>query len=126
MAVIWAFTGGGWLLEVAYPLAAVGAAFLWAGFAVVRWLPGGWWLKGGLLALLTAFATPVFNSLCDLLIEDQHGPRFLDYFSVGDMLARRNAGNLDWVNILMFQLMLVCALALTAVGVVMEVRRRRS
>ena len=126
LAVIWAFTGGGWLLEVAYPLAAVGAAFLWAGFAVVRWLPGGWWLKGGLLALLTAFATPVFNSLCDLLIEDQHGPRFPDYFSVGDMLARRNAGELSWVNILIFQLMLVCALALTAVGVVMEVRRRRS
>lgn len=125
LTVIWAFTGGDWLLSLAFPLAAVGAAFLWAGFAAVYWLPAGPWLKAGVIALLVTFATPVFNSLCDQLIEDQHGPRFLDYFSVRDMLMRRSAGDISWVNPMIFQIMLVCSIALAAVGAVVEARRRQ-
>ena len=125
LTVIRAFAEGDWLLRLAFPLAAAGVAFLWAGFAAVYWLPAGPWLKGGVIALLASLATPVFNCLCDALIEDQHGPRFRDYFSVGDMLERRNAGDISWVNPLIFQIMLVCSLALIAAGVVMEVRRRR-
>ena len=125
LTVIRAFTGGDWLFSLAFPLAAAGAAFLWAGFAAVYWLPAGPWLKGGVIALLASLATPVFNCLCDALIEDQHGLRFRDYFSVGDMLERRSAGDISWVNPLIFQIMLVCSLALIAAGVVMEVRRRR-
>ena len=125
LTVIWVFTGGNWLFSLAFPLAAAGAAFLWAGFAAVYWLPAGRWLKGGIVALLVSFATPVFNSLCDLLIEDQHGSRFWEYFSVGGMLARRSAGDASWVNPLVFQLMLACSLVLIVVGVVMEARRRR-
>lgn len=123
LAVIWAFAGGDWLLRLAYPLAAAGLAFLWAGFAAVRWLPVGWCLKSGVLALLAAFATPVFNGLCGLLLEDMGGPRFLDYFSVRDMLARRAAGDVSWVNPLIFQIMLACSIALVAAGVAVEVRR---
>ena len=63
LAVVWAFAGGGWLFSVAFPLAAAGAAFLWAGFAAVRWLPAGPGLKAGAVALLASFATPVFNCL---------------------------------------------------------------
>lgn len=125
LTVVWAFAGGDWLLSLAFPLAAAGAAFLWAGFAAVYWLPAGPWLKGGAVALLASFATPVFNSLCGLLIEDTYGPEFLDYFSVGDMLARRAAGDLSWVNILIFQLMLAASILLLVVGAVVE-RRRRS
>lgn len=125
LTVVWAFQGGGWLFSLAFPLAAAGAAFLWAGFAAVYWLPAGPWLKGGVAALLASFATPVFNCLCGLLIGNQHGARFWDYFSVGDMLERRSAGDASWVNPLIFQMMLVCSLALAAAGVVMEVRRRR-
>ena len=124
LTVIWAFTGGDWLFPLAFPLAAAGAAFLWAGFGAVYWLPAGRWLKGGVIALLTTLAVPVFNSLCDLLIEDQHGPRFWEYFSVGGMLARRSAGDVSWVNPLVFQLMLALSLVVVAVGVVIEVRRR--
>ena len=121
----WVFTGGDWLFSVAFPLALAGAAFFWAGFSLFYWLKAGPWLKAGITALLVSFATPAFNSLCDLLIEDMGGPGFLEYFSMRDMLVRRAAGDLSWVNPLIFQIMLVCALALTAVGAVAEVRRRR-
>lgn len=124
LTVIWAFAGGDWLYSLAFPLALAGVAFLWAGFAVLYWLPAGPWLKAGAIALLVSFATPVFNSLCDLLIEDTGKPRFLEYFSVGDMLARRAAGDLDWVNQLTFQIMLVCSIALLAVGAAAEIRKR--
>ena len=125
LTVIWAFAGGDWLFSVAFPLAAAGTVFLWAGFAAVYWLPAGPWLKGGAIALLATFATPVFNCLCDRLLEDKQGLRFASYFSVGDLLARRSAGELSWVNILTFQLMLVCSAAVIAAGVVIEVRRRK-
>lgn len=125
LGVIWAFAGGDWLFRLAYPLALAGLAFLWAGFATVRWLPSGPWLKAGLFALLLSFAVPVFNSLCGRLIEDVQGPRFWEYFSVGDMLARRSAGDVSWVNPLIFQIMLVCSIALSAIGFSVEIRRRR-
>ena len=125
LAVIWAFAGGDWLFRLGYPMALVGLAFLWTGFAVVRWLPSGPWLKAGAFALLLSFATPVFNSLCDRLIADMSSPHFWEYFSVSDMLARRSAGDVSWVNPLIFQIMLACSIALVAVGAVVEVRRRK-
>ena len=67
----------------------------------------------------------MFNCLCDMLIEDQQGPRFWDYFSVRDMLARRAAGDMSWVNPLIFQIMLMCSVVLVVAGAVMEVRRRK-
>ena len=125
LTVIWAFAGGNWLFSLAFPLAAAGAAFLWAGFAAIYWLKAGPWLKGGVIALLASLATPVFNCLCDALIEDQHGLGFGDYFIAGAMLARRAAGDPNWVNVLIFQLMLVCSVIVLAVGIVIEVRRRK-
>ena len=125
LAVIRAFTGGHWLFTLAYPLALAGIAFLWAGFAALYWLPAGPWLKAGVTALLASLATPVFNSLCDLLIEDMGGPAFWEYFSVRHMLVRRAAGDVSWVNPLIFQIMLVCSLALIITGVIVEVRRRK-
>lgn len=125
LEVVWAFAGGDWLFTLACPLALAGVAFLWAGFAALYWLPGNKWLKGGVIALLASLAVPVFNSLCDLLIEDMHGPRFWEYFSVGAMLVRRAAGEVSWVNPLIFQIMLVGSLILVVLGVVIEIRRRR-
>lgn len=125
LAVIWAFTGGDWLVRAAVPLALAGCGFLWAGFAAVYWLSAGPWVKAGILALLASFATPVFNGLCDLLLEDTYGPGFLDYFSVSDMLIRRNAGDPSWINPLIFQIMLVISTGILAVGAAVEGRRRR-
>ena len=125
LAVIWVFAGGNWLFTLAYPMALAGAAFVWAGFAALYWLPAGPWLKAGVIAVLVSLATPVFNSLCDLLIEDMGGPSFWEYFSARDMLARRAAGDISWVNQLIFQIMLVCAIAVVIIGAAAEVRRRR-
>ena len=125
LAVIQAFTGGHWLFTLAYPLALAGAVFLWAGFAALYWMAAGPWLKAGVIALLASFATPVFNSLCGLLIEDTGGPTFWEYFLAWDMQARRAAGDASWVNQLIFQIMLVCAAAVVITGVSVEIRRRK-
>lgn len=125
LAVIWVFKGGDWLFSLALPLAAAGAALLWAGLAVVWWLPVGWCLKGGLIVLLSGLGSAAINSLCDLLIDKTIRVRFWDYFFVTAMLARRSAGELSWVNMLIFQIELVCSIALIMIGVVIEIRRRK-
>ena len=60
------------------------------------------------------------------MLEDTGGPGFLDYFSVGDMLARRAAGDVSWVNPLIFQIMLVISAGIFAAGVVVEARRKKT
>ena len=126
LTVIWAFAGGEWLLEVAFPLAAAGVAFGWGYLACVCWLPVGRLLKAGVMALLTSLTIPVFNGLCALLLSERGRPRLLDYISVPALLERWSAGDLDWVNILIFQLMLLASCLLLAFGVREEVRRRKT
>lgn len=87
LAVIHRFTGGSWLIGVAYPLAAVGVAFLWAYFSCLRYLPAGPWLKAGVFALITAVASPVFNALCERLIPDIRQPWRLNYITFAALLA---------------------------------------
>lgn len=125
LAVVWAFVGGDWLLKLAYPLAAVGVAFGWGYLGCILWLPAGRVLKAGVAALLTSFAIPIFNSLCVRLLGEQNGPRFWDYFSFSALLARQRAGDLSWVNILIFLLLLLFSLGLMAFGLWMEVQRRK-
>lgn len=125
LTVIWAFAGGDWLLRLAYPLAAVGVAFGWGYLACVCWLPVGRLLKAGVMALLTSLAIPMFNGLCAFLLPGQGGARFMVYFSIGDLVARQKAGDLSWVNILVFQSMLLASCLLLAFGVWREVRRRK-
>lgn len=122
LTVIWAFAGGDWLLPVAFPLAATGLAFVWAGLAVVLWLPGGKLLKAGLLVLLLNFATPVFNCLSDLLLNHPRGVFFADYFNPFLVLERQGP---EWINVLFFQLMLLASAALVIAGAAAELRRRR-
>lgn len=124
LTVIWAFTGGDWLLRMGYPLAAVGVLFGWAYLGCFRWLPVGGALKAGAGALLTSLTIPVFNSLCTYLLPEQTGPGFLEYFSLRALLTRRNAGDFSWVNMLIFMLMLLCSLFLLAFGLWTEGRRR--
>lgn len=125
LAVIRLFAGGSWLLSLAYPVAAAGVAFFWALFACLYWLPAGPWLKAGAFALVASFATPAINSLCALLLPEQHGPAFLDYFAWGNLLSRQDIGDFSWINILAFVLTLAVSAALLAAGVILEVRRRR-
>lgn len=125
LAVVWVFKGGDWLFSVAFPLAAGAAAFLWAGFAVVWWLPAGWCLKSGIIVLLSGIGSAVINRLCDLLLGKSLGPQLWDYLSVGNMLARWSAGEPSWVNMLIVQIELVCSIALIVIGMVIETRRKK-
>lgn len=122
LATIEVFTGGGWLFRLGYPLALVGVVFLWCYYVALR-LPRSSLLKIGLFTLITAAATPTFNSLCDALLTDQHSAlSFWGYFSISTMLERHNAGDPNWVNILITLILAALALALVAAGAVREYR----
>ena len=98
LAVIWAFTGGDWLLRAGYPLAALGVVFLWACYGCLRWVPGGAWVKAGAVVILAALATPAFNGLCAFLLPEYH------------------TGNIPWLNRLVFLATLAAGLVLLAAG----------
>ncbi len=125
LTVIWVFAGGDWLLDLGYPLAAVGVLFGWAYLGCFRYLPAGRPLKVGIGALLTSVTIPIFNGLCTYLIPDQTGPGILEYFSVRAMLVRRFAGDFSWINMLLFQLLLLSALFLLTFGLWTEIKRRK-
>ena len=128
LAVIRAFTGGSWLFSVAYPVAAFGVVFLWAFFAVVRWLPAGPWLKAGLCALLVTFVSPLCNCFLATLLPGQvvNVPTSLgDYFDWGVILTRESADGFSWINVLVFAVMLGVSVLLLAAGIRKEVCRRK-
>ena len=63
LAVIWLFTGGMWLCDIALPLTTVCLLFGWAVLAAVQWVPGNRWCRGVMLAALVALSIPVGNTL---------------------------------------------------------------
>ena len=125
LAVICLFTGGDWLLNFAYPIAAFSLLFLWLFVLVFRWLPAGPWLKAGLAGLLLTFAPPLGNCLSAVLVPQQTAPTLLDYFSWGVLLTHKDVGDFSWINVLVFAAMLLVSLTLSAIGVVLELRTLR-
>lgn len=126
LAVIQAFAGGDWLLGFACPIAAFGVGYVWLYFAVLCWLSVGPWLKAGICSLLTAFAVPLVNALCAALLSHQSALPLAGYFAWGRILTRTDADGQSWVNVLIFAVLLLASLGLTAAGIVMEARRRAS
>lgn len=106
LAVVHAFTGGGWLLKVAYPIAALGVIFLWCYFLCLWYLPVGPWLKAGICTLITAIASPAFHWICKQVIPDASEPWILDYIIVTGLL--------------------ILAFVLLMIGRAKEVRRRNA
>lgn len=125
LAVIRLFTGGGWLLGFAYPIAAFALAFLWLLFAVFYWLPAGPWLKAGLAGLLLTFVVPLGNCLSAAVVPEQNAPTLAHYFSWGVLFTHQDAGSFSWINVLVFAVMLLASLALLAVGAALELRKLR-
>ena len=125
LAVIRAFTGGDWLLGVAYPIAALGVGYAWLYFAVLCWLPTGPWLKAGVCSLLTAFALPVVNTVIAALLPGQQTPVFQDYLAWWHIFTHEEVNGGSWVNVLVFYILLAVSVVLLAVGAAMEARRRR-
>ena len=81
LAVVHGFTGGGWLVGVGFPLAALGVAFLWAYFLCLAYWNAGPWQKAGVCALITAGASPAFNWLCRRVVPEAAGPWLVDYLT---------------------------------------------
>lgn len=125
LAVIRAFTGGDWLLGVAYPIAALSIGYCWLCFAAVYWLPLGPWLKAGAVCLITTLCIPLGNSLSAALTPGRQMPAFLDYLAWWHIFTHEDVNGYSWVNVLVFYIMLAVSGALLAVGLAREVRRRR-
>lgn len=129
LAVIQVCTGGAFPLSFAWSIAALSLVFVWAVFALARWLPTGWPLKTALIFALCTFSVPVINSYCTWLFPEESGspqPAFADYFSLRSLFALREAGNLDWVNILVFWIAAAVSLVLLVAGGWWEARRHLS
>ncbi len=125
LAVIRAFTGGDWLLGFAYPIAAFCVGYAWLYFAVDYWLPLGPWWKAAAIALLTAFAGPLGNTLSSAMMPNQKTPTLPDYFHWECIFTHESVNGFSWVNVLVFAILLVLSLILLAVALVIELRRRR-
>lgn len=125
LAVIRAFTGGDWLLGLAYPIAVLCVGYAWLYFAVVHWLPAGAWLKTGLCAVLTALAVPLVNSRVAALLPGHPKSALADYFTWSCIPARQDINGTSWVNVLVFAILLGVSLVLLAAGVIAEARRRQ-
>ena len=125
LAVISLTTGGNWLLRLGYPIAAFVMALVWLLFVILCWLPAGPWLKGGLAALEAAFVLPLSNCLSTWLVPEQKVPSMAHYFSWQVLITHADVGGFSWINVLVFAIMLLAALALVGVGVVLELRRLR-
>ncbi len=121
LAVIRLFTGGSWLLPLALPIAGFSWAVVWAYFAVIRWLPAGGLIKGGLCALFSALLLPGANAFAMLLTDQPVHPRPEVYFQWGRLFQMENY---DWINVLTFLCLLALAAALLIAGAVRAARRK--
>lgn len=124
LAVVHAFTGGGWLLPFAYPIAAFCLAYLWLYFAVALWLPVSAWFKAAAFALLTTFAVPLGNLLSSHMVPEQNAPTLADYFAWGRIFTMEDIHGFSWINVLVFAVMLILSAVLLAVGIVRAVQKR--
>lgn len=126
LATIRLFTGGAWLLPIAYPIAVMSLAFAWLYFAVAYWLKAGRLVQIALYGLLTSFAMLVINCFSNWLLPepDPNAPRLMEYFAWGSIFARADAGDFAWVNILVFAIMLMGSLLLLLIAAIRFVRKR--
>lgn len=126
LAVIRGFTGGNWLLSLAFPIAAFFVAYSWLFFATLYRLPVGAWLKAALCVLLSTFLVPLGNTLSSAMLSNQHTPTLADYFSWGCLLTHEDVNGASWVNVLVFVILLPIAAVFLAIGIVTELQMRRS
>lgn len=119
LAVIWLFTGGTWLLSLAFPIAAYCYVFVWLYFAVGRWLPGNRWLKSAAYTGLTAFLIPASTEFGDRLSGGQAWPKASVYFEWWRLVTPED---FEWINILIFVLLLALAVMFLIIGIVRAAR----
>lgn len=121
LAVIRLFAGGNWLLSLAFPIAAYCYLFVWLYFAVGCWLRANRWLKSGVFAGLTAFLMPAGTEFGDRLSGGQARPKASVYFEWWRLAAPED---FEWINILIFVLLLALAVIFLIVGMAHAMRER--
>ena len=115
LAVIRFFSGGAWLLPLAYPIAAFCLGYLWLCLAAVRLVRGNPWLRAAALCLLTALAVPMGSLLAAWLAPGQKGFCWIDFFAWWHLYTHEGSP-CAWINLLVFGVLLLCALAAAALG----------
>lgn len=125
LAVIWSFSGGDWLLRLAFPIAAFCVGYGWLFLAAVCLLRVNPWLKAAVCSLLTTFAIPLGNALAAHIAGRQNAPVLLGYFTWRHFFTHNSGTGLSWINILVFYLMLACSAVLFIAGALTEVRREK-
>lgn len=120
LAAVCALTGGDWLLTLAWPVAAFGWAAYWAYFAIARWLPVSGWLKAGLYTLLTAALMPLGTAFVELL--DPGSVRPVPWWDWRAIFA----GGPDWINVMIFAILLIGAAVLAVIGLIRTVKHKRT
>ena len=125
LTVIWSFSGGDWLLRLAFPIAAFCVGYGWLFLAAVCLLRVNPWLKAAVCSLLTTFAIPLGNALAAHIAGRQNATVLLDYFTWRQFFTHDSSTGFSWINILVFDLMLACSAALFIAGARTEVRRKK-
>lgn len=121
LTVIWLFTGGNWLVRLAFPIAGVCVILLWIYFATGRWLPVNRWVKAGLYTALTSFLMPLGSAFGDWLSGGMANPKPEIYFQWWRLFDRTGY---DWINILVFLCLLLAAIILLVIGIMRAVHRK--
>lgn len=126
LTVIALVVKGDWLLSVAYPVAGYCYAFLWAYFAVIRWLPAGGFLKASVCTLITAMILPLSTAFATWLVgPGSDGMTFGAYFDWNDGLLHTVSDGNVVGNRAIFAALLAAAAVLLIIGTIREISKRR-
>ena len=79
LLVCWLFSGGDWLLSIAYPMVTLGLLIVWLGIVVIRCLPINGFFKSGILVLILGWVTAFVNPVIDVILDASR--LFSFYFS---------------------------------------------
>lgn len=127
LAVVCAVSGGSWLLSMAYPIATVSFAFVWAVYAIVQFLPCNGWLRAAAATGVAAFANPCGTMLSAWIAGSwENSLTFSEYFQWGSGLLIHTADGSVLGNRAAFAAMLGAAAVLLIVGVAVAWTRRRA
>lgn len=124
LAVINGVTGGDWFVSLALPIAVFCWAFVWAIFAVIRWLPVNGCLKAAAATAIAALAIPGGVTLGARLSGEPYSLSFAAYFDWSHGLLY-GTGDIVYGDRAAFAVCLAAAAILLIVGIVQAVRRQR-
>jgi transcriptional regulator with XRE-family HTH domain len=122
LLVCWWYTRGPWN-GFGTAVTAVSYLPVWCIFAVAAYVPLHGCLKAGLICLISDFTIPFLDiTLSSLLLQPAHfgWSVFFDW----SRIFRLDPEGM-WINVLLFAIGLIGGLTVTAVGIVLQIRRQK-